>query len=360
MSSLFRRAVGTLAVAALAASAVACGASTEVKPTAATASPTPTATQAAATATPRPKPSGEITVYTAGPAGLATGLTEAFTTATGVKVNVFQGDTGAVLAKLDAEKANPHADVVILADWSGAFGLAQQGLLASYLPEKGDQVPAVYRDPENRFIAQGLTGLGLTYNTKVVSKAPTTVAELTGPEWKNKVTMPDPAASGSVYGIVAATTQKMGDEKAWAMFADLKKNGVVVLGTNAKALEPVLTGSKSAVLGAADYIALGSIQKGEALKVVYPADGTVVAPRPMMIMKSTKNLVAAQAFADFVMSDAGQAQVAKTLIIPGRADVPVDPARQPLSALNPLPVDWSKAIAAQPESLKKFADTVTR
>jgi iron(III) transport system substrate-binding protein len=275
-------------------------------------------------------------------------------------VNVFQGDTGAVLAKLDAEKANPRADVVILADWSGALGLANAGLLASYKPEKGDQVPAAYRDAESRFIAQGLTGLGITYNTKVVKTPPTLVADLAGPEWQGKVTMPDPAVSGSVYGIVAAETQKLGDTAGWAVFQNMKKNGLVVLGTNAQALAPVLTGTKSAVFGAADYIALTSIQKGEALKVVYPTDGTVIAPRPMMILKSSGNMVAAQAFEDFVMSDAGQALVAKTLIIPGRSDVAVDPARQPLSALTPLPVDWTKAIAGQSEALKKFADTITR
>lgn len=306
-----------------------------------------------------PAPTGSITVYTAGPDGLQKDLVAAFTAATGVQVNVFSSDTGSVLAKLDAEKANPHADVVILADWSGGLGLESEGLLLPYTPRNAEKVPAAYRDPQNQFIAQGISALGIVYNSKVVKTLPTSVAELTGPDWKNKVTMPDPAQSGSVYGIVSAELQKQGDSNGWAFFDSLRKNGLQVLGTNAKALEPVLSGSKSAVLGAADYIALQDIAQGESLQVVYPADGTVLAPRPMMIMKAAPNPVAAKAFEDFMLSDAGQKLVAKQLILPARSDIPADPSRQPLEAIHALPVNWTQAIAGQTDALTRFANEIT-
>ena len=64
---------------------------------------------------PESKLSGKVTVYMPSPAGLADKLAEAFTAKTGVEVEQFQGTTGEILARLEAEKANPVADVVILA-----------------------------------------------------------------------------------------------------------------------------------------------------------------------------------------------------------------------------------------------------
>lgn len=62
-----------------------------------------------------PQLSGKVTVYMPSPAGLADKLAEAFTAKIGVEVEQFQGTTGEILARLEAEKANPVADVVILA-----------------------------------------------------------------------------------------------------------------------------------------------------------------------------------------------------------------------------------------------------
>jgi iron(III) transport system substrate-binding protein len=315
---------------------------------------------ASATQAIEPTPTGSITFYTASPQDLADNLGKAFTAATGVKVDVFQSDTGSILAKLDGERANPHADVVVLADWSAALGLASDGQLLTYSAKNSDKVPSVYRDAQNRFVSQGLTGLAFTYNTKLVKTPPTSVNQLTGPDWKDKLTMPDPAQSGSVYSVVAAQLQRLGDTNGWALFQELKKNGMQVLGTNAKALAPVLTGSKAAVFGAADHTSLASVASGESIAVGYLSDATVIAPRPMMIMKGAPNPVAAKAFEDFVLSDAGQKLVAKAFLLPAQPDIAPDPARQPIESLHALPVDWNKAIATQNDTLTRFANEITR
>jgi len=309
--------------------------------------------------TAEPTPSGAITFYSASPQDLADNLAAAFLASTGVKVNVFQSDTGSILARLDGEKANPHADVVVLADWSAAIGLGSQGQLLAYTPKGADKVPAVYRDTQGQFISQGMTALSFTYNTKVVKSPPTSISDLAGPDWKDKITMPDPAQSGSVYGIVAAELQRLGDTAGWQLWESLRKNGLAVLGTNAKALAPVLTGSKAAMIGAADHTSLASVATGESIAVTYLGDATVIAPRPTMIMKSAPNPVAAKAFADFILSDAGQKLVAKSFLLPARSDIAPDPSRKALEALHALPVDWSKAIATQTDTLTRFANEIT-
>ncbi|MGN0688276.1 MAG: hypothetical protein ACI4KA_09240, partial [Oscillospiraceae bacterium] len=53
--------------------------------------------------------SGKVTVYMPSPAGLADKLAAGFQEKTGVQVEVFQGTTGEILARLEAEEANPVA-----------------------------------------------------------------------------------------------------------------------------------------------------------------------------------------------------------------------------------------------------------
>ena len=46
-----------------------------------------------------------------------------------MKVTVFQATTGKVMARLEAEQANPQADVLISASWDTAEDLHQRGWL---------------------------------------------------------------------------------------------------------------------------------------------------------------------------------------------------------------------------------------
>ncbi|GHK51318.1 hypothetical protein KPZU09_10540 [Klebsiella pneumoniae] len=70
-----------------------------------------------------------LTVYTAGPGSLAKSPASGFEQQTGVKVTVFQATTGKVMARLEAEQANPQADVLISASWDTAEDLHQRGWL---------------------------------------------------------------------------------------------------------------------------------------------------------------------------------------------------------------------------------------
>lgn len=79
--------------------------------------------------------SGKVTVYMPSPAGLADKLATLFTEKTGVEVEQFQGTTGEILARLEAEQANPVADVVILASWSDGLSMKADDKLESYIDE---------------------------------------------------------------------------------------------------------------------------------------------------------------------------------------------------------------------------------
>lgn len=289
-----------------------------------------------------------LTVYTAGPGSLAKNLASGFEKKVGVKVDIFQATTGKVMARLEAEQANPQADILISASWDTAEDLHNRGWLLPYQSANAANVPADLKSED--FVAQGVSALGIVWNTKSGTPEPKEWRDLTTAAFKDKVTTPDPALSGASLDLLIGLQNGMGD-KAWTLFDELKKNGMVVSGPNAQAVTPVMQGAKAAVFGAVDYVSYGNISQGESLKVIFPASGTVIAPRPMMILKSTQHADDAKAFVDYVLSPEGQAMVADAWLMPARGDVQ---AKRPL--LNDLKILPTKSDGSSERSdiLKRF------
>ncbi|WJY17219.1 ABC transporter substrate-binding protein [Pectobacteriaceae bacterium CE90] len=280
-----------------------------------------------------------LTVYTAGPGSLAKKLAAGYEKQTGVKVEVFQATTGKVMARLDAEQANPRADVLISASWDTASSLEKRGWLLPYQSPNAMHVPAAFKTPY--YVAQGISALGIVWNTKSGTPEPKDWQDLAQLAFKDKVTMPDPSLSGASLDLLIGL-QNAYSEQAWKLFGALKANGMIIAGPNAQALTPVLQGAKAAVFGAVDYVAYNRIHAGEAIKVIFPASGTVIAPRPMMILKSSKEPAQAKAFIDYVLSPEGQKLVADTWLMPARDDVA---AKRPLfNSLKILPAEAANSV----------------
>jgi iron(III) transport system substrate-binding protein len=289
-----------------------------------------------------------LTVYTAGPGSLAKNLANGFEKKSGVKVAIFQATTGKVMARLEAEQANPQADILISASWDTAEDLHHRGWLLPYQSPNAANVPADLKSAD--YVAQGISALGIVWNTKSGTPEPKEWQDLTTAAFKDKVTTPDPALSGASLDLLIGLQHGLGDN-AWSLFEKLKQNGMVVSGPNAQAVTPVMQGAKAAVFGAVDYVSYGNIHQGESLKVIFPASGTVIAPRPMMILKSTQQADEAKAFVDYVLSPEGQAMVADAWLMPARDDVK---AKRPLlNELKILPTS-SDGNSERSEILKRF------
>ena len=294
-----------------------------------------------------------ITVYSAGPANLIENLAKGFKTASGIDVGVFQGTTGQVMARIEAEAANPVVDVLISASWDTATDFTKRGWLVAYASPNAAQVPDSLKS--ETAVAQGVSALGIAWNPKSGAPRPSEWADLTKPEYRGLVTTPDPSQSGASFELVAALFGKAGD---WKLFEALRDNGAIVAGANAQALNPVLQGAKAAVFGAVDYISLDQKANGENIDVIFPASGTVVAPRPMMILKWSKHVDDAKKFVDFVLSPEAQAEVAKVYLMPARGDIK---ANRPLvKDLNILTIDAPKVYAQRKEILAQFSAAMTR
>jgi iron(III) transport system substrate-binding protein len=294
-----------------------------------------------------PPAAADIVVYTAGPANLINTLAKGFTAKSGVKVNVFQATTGKVMARIESEAANPSVDVLISASWDTATDFARRKWIAAYQSPNAATVPAFLKT--DGVVAQGVAALAIAWNSKSNTPRPNEWTDLAGPAYKNLVTIPDPVQSGSSFELVAALQLKYG----WKLFEDLKANGAIVPGPNAAALNPVLQGAKAAVFGAVDYISLARRAKGEPIEVIFPKVGTIVAPRPVVVMNWSKQQQDARAFVDYILSPEGQAAVARVQLMPARTDIP---AKRPLvKDLALLEFDRSQIYAKRKDILGRFA-----
>ncbi|WP_400164507.1 ABC transporter substrate-binding protein [Brevibacillus sp. TJ4] len=287
----------------------------------------------------KPK-SNTLTVYAAGPEKMATKIKEGFEAKTGIKVEQFDGTTGKILSRLEAEKSNPVADVVIVASWPSGLALKEQGLTQSYEgAQHADKLYDTWIDQDKHLFGYSASALGITYNTDLVSNPPGDWSDLTKPEWKGMVNIPDPSLSGSALDFISGYLDDQG-ENGWDLFKALKANDVAMAGANKEALDPVITGAKSVVLAGVDYMAYEAIAKGEHVGITYPSSGTVTNPRPAMIMKDAKNLENAQLFIDYLLSDEAQKIVADSYLLPGRSDIPAHESRTQVSDIKELKYDW--------------------
>lgn len=291
-----------------------------------------------------------LTVYTAGPGSLGKKLAQGFEKKSGIKVDLFQATTGKVMARLEAEADNPHADVLISASWDTARDLEKRGWLLPYESPNAAHVPAAFKTPS--YVAQGISALCIAWNTRTGVPEPHDWRDLAAPAFRNRVTMPDPALSGATLDLLLGLQMRLG-KRADDLFEDLHRNGMVVLGPNAQALNPVLQGAKSAVFGAVDYVAYGALANGESIKIIFPSGGTVVAPRPMMILKTSRAQNEARAFIDYVLSPQGQKIVADAWLIPARDDIVSD--RPLLKDLKLLPQEGNTATVMHAEVLSRFS-----
>ncbi|MCO5063472.1 MAG: ABC transporter substrate-binding protein [Rhizobiaceae bacterium] len=290
----------------------------------------------------------DVTVYTAGPKSLIDDLSKGFTEETGIAVNVFQATTGKVMARIEAEASNPVVDVVISASWDTANDFAERGWLVAYTSPNAEKVPDFLKS--DTAVAQAVSGLGIVWNTKSGTPKPTDWADLAAPAYKDLVNIPDPAQSGSSFELTAA----LAGEDDWKLFKALKANGAIIAGANADALNPVLQGAKAAVFGAVDYIALSAKEKGENIDVIFPTSGTVVAPRPIMIMQWSKNQDDAKKFVDYMLSEKGQKAVADQMLMPARTDIPAN--RPLIGDLKLLQYDSKDIYGKRKETLTEAAD----
>lgn len=156
----------------------------------------------------------EVVVYSARIDELIKPVFDAYTQATGVKVNFITDKEAPLLTRLQQEGASSPADLLLTVDAGNLWQAAEQGLLQPVQSKALDAaVPAHLRDPDNRWFGLSVRARTLFFNPSLTSADQLSSYEaLAEPKWQGKLCL---RSSKKVYNqsLVAMMIAAHGEEK---------------------------------------------------------------------------------------------------------------------------------------------------
>ncbi len=244
--------------------------------------------------------------------GYAQKVTDAFTKQTGIPVKLVDLSTGPLVAKVQAEKQNPQWNLVWFDGAEAMRDLANQDLLSKgWEPNvRWNALAKQVRPADKAYVPGGVTLAGVfLVNTKLVpeAKTPQSWQDLTKPEWKGLVGMPNPAVSGPTYPLVAGLMQSLGGVKAGqALLTSLKANGLQVFDTGGPLVKQLYAGA-IAVAATQSTRGIAGLVNKEAVRVVYPK-GVALLPSDfgLSAKSSPEALASSKRLIEFFLSPEGQ------------------------------------------------------
>ncbi len=247
--------------------------------------------------------SGTITLYTSTTQETVDALLAAFAEAhPAIEVEVFRAPTGEINARIAAERreGTVRGDVLWLSDPLSIQQFDADGLLRAWTPSEVESVPEAYR--AERFWGTRLLNVVLIHGSDV-EPAPTAWADLTDPAYADSVAIMDPGFAGSAFGALGYFATS--DDFGFDYYRDLAANGAVQLSAPDEVVTGVAEG-RYAVGMTLEAPAAAAVANGSPIEVVWPDPGAIAIYSPIAVFEDSAAAAAAEAFVDFVLSEAGQ------------------------------------------------------
>ena len=222
-----------------------------------------------------------------------------------VEVNVLRLSTGDLGARMLAEASNPQHDVIW--GWAATHMVDPRivDMLEPYEAVGIEKVPERFRDPENRwFSTTGYMGAFCVNNEVMQAKnlpMPASWNDLTKPEYKDQLVMPNPASSGTGYLHVASILQMMGEEKGWEYLDALDQNMNQYIKSGSRPCNSASAGEFAIGISFA-LRAIKNIEEGYPITMVIPVEGAGHELEAHGLMKTSGNKEDAKRFLDWTLS----------------------------------------------------------
>jgi putative spermidine/putrescine transport system substrate-binding protein len=245
---------------------------------------------------------------------------ELIKTETGITVPMDNKNSGQSVSQLIAEKNNPVADVSYLGI-SFAINAIREGVITPYKGQGWESVPDNLKDPDGYWVTIHSGSLGLMINVEALEgKAiPKSWQDLLDPQYKGLVGFLDPGSAFVGYVGAVAINEALGGnldnfDPAINFFKELKKNDPIIPMQTSYAR--VLSGEIPILLDY-DFNAYRAKFTDKAkVEFVIPAEGSIMVPYVMTLVKKAPHEKNGQAVIDFVLSDKGQKLWAENYLRP--------------------------------------------
>ncbi|SHF26192.1 iron(III) transport system substrate-binding protein [Marinitoga hydrogenitolerans DSM 16785] len=285
----------------------------------------------------------ELIIYSSVDEANARKILNAFSKQTGIEVKYIFLSSGPALARLEAEKENPQADVWFGAPMPNHIIAKERGLTTSYKTTSVYGITPNFYDVEGYYHAFYMNPLGIGVNLKVLEQIkadlPKSWMDLLKTEYRNMIQYPSPQTSGTAYAFITGLISIYGED---GMIDYLKK-----LAKNVQSYTQSGTGpSKSVGVGQAGLgiqftpAFFQFKEQGYPIEVVFPKEGVPYEAACVSIVKGAKHKYEAKVLVDWLLSKKGQQTIVdeKTFFYPVRSDVNFG-TLQPLSTIKLITVD---------------------
>ncbi len=283
-------------------------------------------------------------------------LTEFRKTFPQIKTNFLRLQTGALYARINAERQGRTyvPDTLILTEIGFALDFQKRGGYALYpSPELEFYKPHMKSSPEGYFTWDNEIIAGIAYNPTVVkpAEAPTSWQDLLNPRWAGVINV-KLSTSGLQHSVWYAMRQLYGPEY-WTKTAELKPRG---FDSYVQQYDRMVSGQDHVVSTAQYSGYLISKAKGAPVAFVVPKEGLGVAPGVLGVVDKAPHPEVARLFVDWYLGVPGQIAMTKsTLNYSPRTDVPPPPGGEPLSAFKLLiPEDWEAFLKTHAQYVREW------
>lgn len=258
--------------------------------------------------------SGRLTVYCSARNTVCEQQVKTFKEKFNVDSKFIRNSSGTTIAKLQAERRNPQADVWYGGTFDTHSQAAEKGLLKQYKSKYLDDVIPAFKDPGklkgnySSVVYMGVLGFGV--NTKRlkqlgITEVPKCWKDLTDPRLKGEIQVADAQSSGTAYTALATFVQLWGEDKAFDYMKALHKN--ISQYTKSGTAPSKNIGRDETTIG------IGFLQnysfereKGAPVEVIVPCEGTGYELGGVSLIKNARNEENAKLFIDWVMSKEAQ------------------------------------------------------
>jgi iron(III) transport system substrate-binding protein len=267
-----------------------------------------------------------------------------FSKTTGIKVQMVFLSTGPALSRIEAEKANPQADVWFGAPNENHIMAKNKGLTQSYVSKNVAAVDANFKDPEGYWHAFYMNPLGVGVLVDELNKrnikVPATWADMVNPAYKGLIQMPSPQASGTALVVIMTLVQINGENKAYEFMKTMNPNVQTYTQSGTGPAKSLAIGeAKIAVQFTPAFLQL--MDEGYPVKVIFPTEGVGYESPALSILKGAKNLESAKDLVDWILAKEGQETLSarKTFFFPVRKDVSAGKGLPKLSDIKLIEYD---------------------
>ena len=297
-----------------------------------------------------------LTVYTSHKPEVYAPIVKEFEERTGIWVEVVPGGTTELLERIREEGERGPCDVM----FGGGVESYEvyKDCLEPYESTQSDHIESIYRTEDHTWTAFTELPIVLIYNNKLVdaAAAPRGFEDLFDGDWDGKVSFADPGRSGSSCTMLETMIQvlPMRENDVLGRFAGVL-NYRMAAGSGA-VLDEVSEG-KYLVGITLEETAKKYIDRGAAISIVYPREGTSAVADGCAVIKGADHEENAKLFVDFIVSPDVQRLASEELYRRTVRD-DISPDKKEEGSIMDFDLDW--AVKNQESILERWAALMAR